>query len=186
MDNKPLVFALGLFGTGLLAAAMVGVVYVTKLEELQKRPTQLGVDWSTLNRFEDRTVETGGVEFTVQRVYLGKEVNPIIRDPVRAECQDEIIFKLKARNLAAERVTLTPGAFSLRTASKERMRQNYTQGFSPATLASGETRTYQVGFMALTNVLPCVLTIEGDTLRPGAAPDLATFNGVVDVCPGAF
>ena len=186
MENKPLVIALSLFGIGLLAAAMVGVVYVTKLEEIQRRPGQLGADWSTLGRFEGRQVTTGGVAFTVDKVLYGEQVNPVIREPVRAECQEAIVLKIKARNVSSSPVTLTPGVFSLVAKDKNGVRQSFSQGFDAPVLPTGAERTYFVGFKALTTVLPCTLKIEGDTLRSGAPPELASFTGVIDVCPSTF
>ena len=129
---------------------------------------------------------TGGVAFQVHKVYIGDEVNPVVREPIRAACQDAIILRIKARNAGPGAVTITPGIFKLGAASASDLRQNVQQGFQPPILEPGAERTYVVGFSSLTNVVPCVLDIEGDTLRADPAPDAAAFAGHLAVCPGVF
>ena len=183
MESKLWPIALGLLGLGLLAASVVGVVYVAKLNQAGA-PGQAGiaVDWYAMRRFEGRTFETGGVAFQVQRVIYGKDVNPTVRGPVLAACRDEVIFRIKALNTGPDAVTLTPGLFKVIGANAQ---QNYAQGFTKPVLAPGEERVYHVGFEALTSQLPCVLRVEGDTLRASQAPELASFAGGIDVCPAS-
>jgi hypothetical protein len=178
--------AIGLLGIGLLSASMVGMVYVSKLDDLQRRGHQVATaDWSVLRRFERQTVRTGGVGFTVQRVYLFDEVNPILRDPARGACQEMIVLKIQARNFTSEPVMILPGIFKL-SASDANVSQGYAQGFKEPRLAAGGERTYTLGFMAPTTALPCVLWIDGDPLRPGAVGEEARYNGVIDVCTGTL
>jgi len=184
MEQRIVAIGFGLFGAGLLAASMVGVLWLTR-PDVTPLPSQPGsVDWAPLARLEGRAVKTGGVEFAVEQVLLGDAVNPILRGPALGGCEELVVLRLRVQNQGPGSVQVTPGLFHLLTGKYRGARQTHLLGFEARRLAPGEARAYEVGFVGTTATLPCILLIRGDALREPAGEGDEHFDGVLDVCPG--
>jgi hypothetical protein len=181
--QRALTIALALFGSGLLAAAVVGVVYINKLEHVERLQQAQGLeDWWPLKRLEGKSIATGGAVFTIKQVLYGPEVIPAIRNNALAGCRDAVVFRLEARNQEVGTVTLTPALMTLMDPAGRKAEQIYTQGFEPPQWRKGEVRSLDVGFQALTTSVPCRFAVEGDVVSGGAAAEAHRFDGAVDLC----